>query len=68
VVFEAVHRDNDAELHWHIDGRYLGSTRLYHQQALELSAGAHRVAIVDNAGQRVERAFTILHSHLAQAN
>jgi penicillin-binding protein 1C len=60
VVLEAVHRDTEARLHWHLDGRYLGSTQRFHQQALELEPGTHTVTLVDSAGQRLERRFTVL--------
>jgi penicillin-binding protein 1C len=60
VVLEAVHRDTEARLHWHLDGRYLGSTQRFHQQALDLAPGAHVVTVIDAAGQRLERRFTVL--------
>lgn len=60
VVFEAVHRDASATLYWHIDGRYLGTTRTYHQQPLDLAPGPHVVTIVDAAGNRLERSFEVL--------
>jgi penicillin-binding protein 1C len=60
VILEAVHRDTNATLHWHIDGHYLGTTRTYHQQPLDLAAGPHVVTIVDAQGNRVERRFEVL--------
>jgi penicillin-binding protein 1C len=60
VVIEAVHRDPDAELNWHVDGRFVGATRSFHQQALDLTAGEHQITIVDKLGNRLERHFKVL--------
>ncbi len=66
TVFEAVHRDANATLYWHIDGNYLGSTRTYHQQPLDLAAGRHTVTIVDGEGNRLVRNFEVLETqHVA---
>ena len=67
TVFEAVHRDPTATLHWHIDGRYLGTTRTLHQQPLDLAAGPHVVTIVDAQGNRVERRFEVLDNSAANS-
>jgi penicillin-binding protein 1C len=68
VVLEAVHRDTEARLHWHLDGRYLGSTQRFHQQALDLAPGAHVVTVIDAAGQRLERRFTVLERQRMASN
>ncbi|HKE94952.1 MAG TPA: penicillin-binding protein 1C [Povalibacter sp.] len=60
TVFEAVHRNPDATLQWHLDDRYIGATRTYHQQALDISPGQHTITIVDAAGHRLSRRFEVL--------
>ena len=60
VIFEAVHRDRDATLYWHVDDRYLGATTLYHSQAVELEPGRHSLTVVDQSGQRKTRRFEVL--------
>jgi penicillin-binding protein 1C len=60
TVFEAVHRDPSAVLRWHLDDRYVGETRVFHQQALDISAGPHVITIVDDAGHRLSRRFEVL--------
>ena len=60
VVFEAVHRDREATLHWHLDDAYAGSTRTFHQRALDAPAGEHTVTVVDQNGNRLSRRFEIL--------
>jgi penicillin-binding protein 1C len=60
AVFEVVHRDADAQLYWHLDDAFAGSTAAVHQLAVELPPGAHRVTVVDEAGNRLARSFEIL--------
>ena len=69
TIFEAVHRDANTMLYWHIDGTYLGSTHTYHQQPLNLAPGSHIVTIVDGEGNRLERHFEVLATrHAATLN
>lgn len=60
VVFEAVHRNPNAALHWHLNDRYLGLTKTFHQQALDIEAGQHVLTIVDEHGNRLARRFDVL--------
>ncbi|MBU0623003.1 MAG: penicillin-binding protein 1C [Gammaproteobacteria bacterium] len=60
TVFEAVHRDRNAVIHWHLDEQYLGSTRTFHQLALDATPGAHTITIVDQKGNRIARNFEVL--------
>jgi penicillin-binding protein 1C len=50
VVFQAVHRNTDATIFWHIDNEFAGTTKIYHQLAVQPSAGEHRLILVDDAG------------------
>jgi penicillin-binding protein 1C len=60
VVFEAVHRDGGATIHWHLDGRYVASTRVFHQIAAAPGPGPHRLVLMDDEGRRIERAFDVV--------
>ena len=60
VVFEAVHRESAAQLHWHVDDGYVGTTRDFHKLALDLPAGDHRLTLVDDGGFRQSRRFSVL--------
>lgn len=60
TVFEAVHRDREATLYWHLDDEYLGTTSVFHQQALDIRPGKHYVTIVDGQGNRLARQFEVL--------
>lgn len=60
ALFEAVHRRAAEVLYWHLDGRFLGTTRQFHQQALDLTAGVHELTLVDREGHRLRRRFEVL--------
>jgi penicillin-binding protein 1C len=60
VVFEAVHRDDGATIHWHLDEDYVASTRVFHEIALNPEPGGHRIVLVDGEGRRLERQFEVV--------
>lgn len=60
AVFAVAHRDAGATLHWHLDDRYIGSTSVFHEQALDVEAGRHVVTVVDGMGNRARRVFEVL--------
>ena len=60
VVFEAAHRDPEARVFRHLDDEYQGETTDRHQLALAPRPGAHRLVLVDERGETVERRFTAL--------
>lgn len=60
ALLEAVHRRSSEVLYWHLDGRYLGATRQFHQRAVDLPAGTHDLTVVDGEGHSVHRRFEVL--------
>ena len=60
AVFVAAHRDTGATLHWHLDDRYVGSTSVFHEQALDIEPGWHALTVVDDVGNRSQRVFEVL--------
>ena len=59
AVFQAVHRDQNATLYWHLDDAYLGQTRFIHQMRLAPEPGKHTVTVVDGDGNAVSVRFTV---------
>lgn len=60
TVFQAAHRESGAEIFWHLDDHFLGSTRIFHQMALRPAVGQHVLTLVDDHGFRLEQRFEIL--------
>ena len=61
TVFKATHRQAKSQIHWHLNQEYIGTTTDFHQMELQPGKGRHRVLLVDERGNRLERYFTILH-------
>lgn len=51
MTCEVVHSDPSAELFWHCDGIYLGSTKDIHTLSLCPELGTHNLSVVDSMGQ-----------------
>lgn len=60
VIFKAAHREPETTLHWHLDDQYVGSTQTFHQIALQPGVGKHRIAVVDQSGNRIDRTFEVI--------
>ena len=60
VVLQAVHRQRDTSLFWHLDDRFLGRTRTFHEQSVFLQPGWHKLRLVDGEGYVLERWFKVL--------
>lgn len=60
VVLNAAHRNQNAKIYWHIDNEYVGTTQSFHQLAVSPSPGKHTLTLVDENGERLVQAFTIL--------
>lgn len=60
VVLEAVHRNHDATIFWHLDEEYLGKTKVFHQMAVQTEPGKHRLILIDHHGNRLARTFLVL--------
>lgn len=60
VIFSAVHRNAKAQLFWHIDNNFVGSTNFPHTLEVLPSAGKHQLMVMDEDGNSVQRTFTFL--------
>ena len=58
IVFRVAHRDAGATLWWHMDGAYVGETRLVHEIRLSPQPGHHRLTVTDASGETVTTTFT----------
>ncbi|MDQ7048473.1 MAG: penicillin-binding transpeptidase domain-containing protein [Enterobacterales bacterium] len=60
VIFEAVHRRHDAVIYWHLDDQYITASKQFHQLAIDLDPGWHRITLVDEKGFRLTQNFKVL--------
>ncbi len=60
LIVKAVHRNPDASLYWHLDDQYLGETRVFHDKALLMEPGKHKLTLVDKAGHQLTRTIEVI--------
>ncbi len=60
VVLRASAKKDSARLYWHLDKHYLGMTRTFHELAVSLSEGQHRLRLVDEQGVWQEVTFSVV--------
>ncbi|WP_229738680.1 penicillin-binding protein 1C [Parapedobacter pyrenivorans] len=60
VIFNAAHRKRGSKIYWHLDDTFVGETETFHQLALDILPGKHRITLVDDDGMRMSQQFEIL--------
>jgi penicillin-binding protein 1C len=60
LVFEAVHRNLDAIIYWHVDQEFIQQTKGVHKIEIAPSPGKHTLLIQDDGGNIVRRQFRVL--------
>ncbi|MBX7094515.1 MAG: penicillin-binding protein 1C [Flavobacteriales bacterium] len=60
TVFEVTHRDPNAEIYWHLDEDFLGTTSGIHQMELSPALGKHQLTLIDNNGKRISQTFEVI--------
>ena len=50
IVFDLAHSQANAIVYWHLDDKYITSTRNFHKISLAPTPGKHSVTVVDNEG------------------
>jgi len=60
IVINAAHRNPGAKIYWHIDDEYISTTTNFHQLAISPPPGKHTLTLVDENGERLVQAFTVL--------
>ncbi len=61
MVMEATHRKADTEIFWHLDKKFLGSTRDIHQLAIHPEAGKCTLTLIDIHGEEITCRFEVIH-------
>jgi penicillin-binding protein 1C len=59
VIAEVAHRNPSKKIFWHLDNRYIATTRFIHQAEILASAGEHVVTAVDEDGNSIKCRFEI---------
>lgn len=62
VVCEAIHQNEEMQLFWHMDDRYIGATQGLHQIEIQPPPGQHTLVLMDEDGNSVTRNFVVMGS------
>lgn len=60
TVFQLAHRMPEKIVYWHLDGIFIGKTRIYHQMTLQPKEGRHQIMAMDEDGNKIMATFEIL--------
>jgi len=60
TVFQIAHRSPVTTVYWHLDGKFIGSTKKSHQLGLAPAEGKHILTLVDETGETLERRFQVI--------
>jgi penicillin-binding protein 1C len=68
VVPEVAHRNPGKKIYWHLDNKFLATTRFIHQIDLLAESGQHILTVVDEDGNSIQCVFTITSNLQLQEN
>jgi penicillin-binding protein 1C len=60
VIPEVVHRNPSKKIFWHLDEKYIATTKQIHQTEILAPAGNHVLTVVDEDGNTIKCAFMIM--------
>lgn len=60
VIFNAAHRQAGVKIFWHLDDKYLGETKTFHQIALNPLPGKHQLTLLDGNANTIHVNFEVL--------
>jgi penicillin-binding protein 1C len=60
VVFEVAHRRPETTVYWHLDDQFITATRYIHQVELLPANGWHKLTLVDDNGETINKKFLVL--------
>lgn len=65
LVCRASHSNPKAELFWHVNERFIGTTKDYHTVELDLKTGEYEITIIDLGGNQLSQQFEVIGADLA---
>ncbi len=60
AIFKIAHRNTSSIIYWHVDNEYVGQAINFHQMALQPNIGKHKLTLVDENAETLEKWFTIV--------
>jgi penicillin-binding protein 1C len=60
IILEAAHRHPSTLIYWHLNEKYLGTTRHIHQLGIAPEAGSYTLTLVDEEGYSLVHQFDVI--------
>ena len=60
IVMEALHRDSEAVLFWHLNEKFIGVTNHIHQKEKQLVPGKYELKVIDELGNSEKVSFVVV--------
>jgi len=60
VILKVAHPNPEMQLFWYVDNVYKGTTKTFHELAIEPASGFHYVTVVDEDGNEIRRKIEIV--------
>lgn len=60
AIFSAVHRSDTAQVYWHLDKKFIGKTKEFHQIEIDPTPGMHQLVLQDEHGSLASTFFEVL--------
>jgi penicillin-binding protein 1C len=59
IILKAAHQSPSAQIHWHLNASYIGTTEVFHEMAISPEKGRYTLTLVDDQGQTLTRIFSV---------
>lgn len=59
IILKLTHTSSEAEVHWYLNDKFIGTTSQYHEQAILPKPGIYTVTVIDNLGNELKRVIEI---------
>ena len=59
VIIKVAHSNQEEELFWYLNEKYLGSTKTFHEMPIIASSGIYTITVIDQEGTEIKRKIEI---------
>lgn len=59
VIIKVAHSNQEEELFWYLNEKYLGSTKTFHEMPIIASTGIYTITVIDQEGTEIKRKIEI---------
>ncbi|MCF2875596.1 MULTISPECIES: penicillin-binding protein 1C [unclassified Tenacibaculum] len=59
IILKLMHANDNANVYWYINDKYLGKTQQYHEQSIKPKEGTYKITVIDDSGNEKTRFIQI---------